>query len=371
MKNWPIASTLIALLALSACNPTSRFAQQRYDDDLYYVSSGEAARRTEAAPTQRPSATRPTSTFEEYQSGRTYDEQYANDEYDQNADRYNSRDYSRNLDRYNDPMWYDPSFGMGMGMGMGGFWGMRSYMLFNPYFPPFWSMNPGWSLSLGYGFGGFGMGFGFGNPWMGGFYDPFFSPFYNPWYNPWNNPWYGGGWAGGGDWGAVAGPAIPRQPVRSNRVGSAVPPRPRSVFTTPRSTTANQANDSRIGSTGRNTGTPATRQPANRVSPGQTPAGRQPASTPSRVNPAPSRNNPGVQPSNRDGFNRPSRPSRPSTAPSTPPSRDNSPGYTPPSRGSSPAYSPPSRGGSGGSTPSGGGGGGGSRPSGGGGGRPR
>jgi len=369
MKNWPILSTLIALLALSACNPTSRFAQQRYDDDLYYVSSGEAARRADAAPAQRPSGTRP-STYEEYQSGRTYDEQYANEDYDQNDERYNSRDYSRNLDRYNDPLWYDPSFsmglGMGMGMGMGGYWGSRSYMLFNPYFPPFWSMRPGWSLSMGYGFGGFGMGFGYGNPWMGGFYDPFYSPFYNPWYNPWNNPWYGGGWAGAGDWGAPAGPAIPRQPARSTRAGSAAPPRPRSVFTTPReANTANQVPASRINPAGRNATTPAGRQPANRVSPGQTPAGRQPTSTPSRINPAPSRSNPGVQPANRDGFNRPSAPTRPSTAPSTPPSRGTSPGYTPPSRGTSPGYSPPSRGGS---TPSGGGG---SRPAGTGGSRPR
>ncbi len=357
MRNWPIASTLIALLVLSACNPTSRFAQQRYDDDLYYVSSGEAARRAEVAPNQRTNANRPSSTYEEYQSGRTYDEQYANEGYDQNDDRYNSRDYSRNLDRYNDPLWYDPSFnmglGMGMGMNMGGFWGMRSYMLFNPYFPPFWSMRPGWSLTFGYGFGGFGMGFG--NPWMGGFYDPFFSPFYNPWYSPWYNPWYGGGWAGGGDWGAPLGPAIPRQPVRSNRVGSATPPRPRTVFTTPRSATAEQNPNARMNPAGRTT-TPATRQPATRINPGQSPNGRQPATTPGRINTTPpSRTNPGAQPENRGGFNRPSTPTPPSTAPATPPSRGTSPAVTPPSRG--------------GSTPAGGGGGG--RPSGVGGSRPR
>jgi hypothetical protein len=342
MKKWTLLSLLIGAWALSACSSSSQFARMSYEDDLYYVSGGEID-----ADSRANNNTSPSSTYEEYMRGRSAqpnNDRFYDDEAAYTEENYDRRDYRRNLERYNDPLWHDPSFGMGLG----GYWGLRSYMLFNPYYPPFWSMRPGWNFSFGYGFGGWGMGVGFGSPWVGGFYDPFFSPFYSPWYNPWYNPWYGGwggGWRGGwGEW-SNAGPAIPRQPVRSSRIGSSAPPRPRTVFSSPRET-VNSPSAIRQAAPGRAV-TPNSRQTSPvrmRPNPGE--------QRPSRISPTPSRSNPGPINENRGGsFNRPSSPSTPAT-----PSRQ--PSYNPPSRGGGAA---PSR-------PSGGGGG---RPSGVGGSRPR
>lgn len=367
MKNLlPAAITLVFLA--SSCSTTSRFAQQRYDDDLYHVSSGAADRQLDEAPS-RPSS-RSASTYDDYINGRRSTPSNEMREYDPNEEYYeeDSRTYNRNLDRYNDPMWYDPGFNAGLG----GFWGSRSYMLFNPWFPPYWSMSPGWNLGLGFGFGNFGVGFGFGNPW--GFYDPFFNPFWNPWNpwnNPWNNPWWGpgwhNGWAGGGDF--IPGPSVPRQPVRSSRVGSTSPRTPRSVFTpATRTATAAPANGrmaapSRQQQVGTSGGRPqGTRIQRDVMRDNGTAAPTRTGQSPTRETTAPSRREaPAYSPPSRSTYDRPSSPSRGSSS---------TPSWNPPSR----SGSTPSGGGGGGRSGgggSGGSGGGGSRPSGTGGGRPR
>lgn len=368
MKNL-IPAAITMLLLASSCSTTSRFAQQRYDDDLYHVSSGAADRQLDEVPS-RPSS-RGASTYDDYINGRRSTPSNEMREYDPNEEYYeeDQRTYNRNLDRYNDPMWYDPGFDVGLG----GFWGSRRYMLFNPWFPPYWSMSPGWSLSLGYGFGNWGVGFGFGSPW--GFYDPFFNPFWNPWYspwnNPWNNPWWGpgwnNGWAGGGDF--IPGPSVPRQPVRSSRVGSTSPRTPRSVFTPATRSVATAPANGRMAAPARQqqVGTPGGRPQGTRIQRDvmrdngtATPA--RSGQTPTRETTAPSRREaPAYAPPSRSTYDRPSSPSRGSSS---------TPSWNPPSR----SGSTPSGGGGGGRSgggSTGGSGGGGSRPSGTGGGRPR
>lgn len=380
--------------AISSCSSTntSRFLSQSYDDDLYFVSSGRALLYADENQLIRESDGRQAQSeddaYADYLNARRGNNSGISP-YD-----YNERAYDRSMRRHADPMWSNPS--LSMGFGMGGFWGGRSYMLYNPYMPPFWSMQPGFSLGWN-SMGGMGMGFGMGhpmmmgmgNPWMmGGMYDPWMmggmgmhNPYWgggwgmNPWMNPWMNPYMG--MPGGGFWAGGDGNRIPVAPPRGgSRVGGALPTQSNLFNPNPR------GGSSGTTPAGRNSGVaPAGRtSPSNaRMAPGAQPSRSGAVNTPgragqqnqpagrnsmreSRPTPAPSRGNfdnvnrnrsaPSAAPSQR--FN-----NSPSRQPSSTPSRQ--PSWSSPSRGSDSGFSP-SRGGSSG-------GGGGSRPSGGG--RPR
>lgn len=232
MKYFGSFWLMVGSVAMMSCSTTqsSRFFSQSYDDDLYFISSGESAlyveesRKVVQESDGKEAAADP---YDAYLSARNGNNSGVSP-YD-----YNERSYDRNMRRHADPMWSDPSFGMGMG----GFFGSRSYMLYNPYFPPFWSMQPGFSMGWN-SMGGMhmGMNYGFGSPFMGGMgmgmggmgmgmynpYSPFYDPFMmgggwgnpyafgmqpwgmQPWgIHPWGmNPWGmqggNGGWANGG-----------------------------------------------------------------------------------------------------------------------------------------------------------------------------
>ncbi len=141
--------------------------------------------------------------------------------------------YQRDLewaDRFGNPLWSNPSWNYGMG----GFYGCRSYMLYNPFLPPYWGMNPGFSM-------GWGSPYGFNRPWG---YDPWLygGPgwgMYDPWgWNTWNSPWcnnwgmnsywgWNNGWngwnhGGSGIW-VSATPALKPSPTRTSLPGSSLP----------------------------------------------------------------------------------------------------------------------------------------------------
>lgn len=424
MKNiWILAVLAAGTLVSCSSSQTARFMNQEFDDDLYFVSSGRALIYAEesARAMVRESDGQPDDAYNDYLNARRGNNSGISP-YD-----YNERAYDRNMRRHADPMWSSPSM---MGFGGMGFFGMRSYMLYNPFFPPFWSMQPG--LSIGWNsWGGMHMGMGMGmgmnpwmmgggmgmNPWMMGMYDPWMMGMgmYDPWMmggmgmmhphmgwgmNPWMNPWGPGmGWA-------TAAPVnrLPVAPARNSRVGGATPSQASLFNPNPgRSRTGAPATGNRVGDgqnmrsapgasmrSGGNT-VPASRE---RVQPGNTrgggaPVGRermQPGAVPSRGSAATTGRQQEVQrgrqpvdqsrpmpaPSRRtfDNNNFDSR-SMPSTAPA--PSRERFSPAPAPSRGGS-WGSTPSGGGGSFSQPSRGGGGGAPAPSGGGrpaGGRPR
>jgi hypothetical protein len=385
---------IIGTGSMLSCSPsqTARFMNQEYDDDIYFVSSGRSEMYVEESrKAVRESDGQPDDAYNEYLNARRGNNSGVS------PYGYSERSYDRTMQRHADPMWSDPSFGMGMG----GFYGMRSYMLYNPYYPPFWSMQPGLSLSFN-SMGGFGMGYGMGmgmgmNPYgfgggFGGMHSPFYDPFmmggmgmYNPymgwgnpymgwgnpymgWHNPHHmNPWVGGGgWAGGGDF--SGGTRLPVAPPRSGNVGGGTP-RQSSLFNpNPGRNTAVGGTSNRIDNGGR-MATPSD----SRMAPGTAPS-RGNTVTPNRETGNSGRriieeSRPTRTPS-RNTWDRGSSPASPSRTPDrvTPGG-----GGTTPSRGGGSfdrggSTVTPSRGGdSGGSvSPSrGGGGGGGSRPSGG------
>jgi hypothetical protein len=423
MKNSFILAVLAAGTLFScSSSQTSRFMNQEFDDDLYFVSSGRALIYAEesARVSVRESDGQPDDAYNEYLSARRGNNAGVSP-YD------NERAYDRNMRRHADPMWSSPSM---MGFGGMGFFGMRSYMLYNPFFPPFWSMQPGFSLGWN-SWGGMHMGMGMGmgmnpwmmggmgmNPWMMGMYDPWMMGMgmYDPWMmggmgmwnpymgwgmNPWMNPWGPGmGWA-------TTSPVnrLPVAPARGSRVGGSLPsqaslfnPNPGRNRTGSPTATGNRVGDGQNVRTAPGAGMrPGTTSPGReRVQPGEqrgttAPVRResmQPGTVPSRG----SVNNPGRQPQMQRG-QQPVDQTRPMPAPSRRSyeqnnfDRRNTPGAVPapsrerfnpapaPSRGGN-WGSPSSGGGSGLSQPSRGGGGsapgtpsGGSRPSSGG--RPR
>ncbi|MDP2187905.1 MAG: hypothetical protein Q8J69_04395 [Sphingobacteriaceae bacterium] len=369
---------------------------QEYDDDIYFVSSGRSEMYVEESRRAvRESDGQTDDAYNEYLNARRGNNSGVS------PYGYSERSYDRTMQRHADPMWSDPTFGMGMG----GFFGMRSYMLYNPYYPPFWSMQPGLSLSFN-SMGGFGMGYGMGmgmSPFgfgggFGGMYNPYFDPFmmggmgmYNPymgWGNPymgWGNPYmgwhhphhmgwggggWGGGWAGGGD--VNGGGRLPVAPPRSGNVGAGTP-RQSSLFNpNPGRNTAGASNRIDNGSRSVN---PA----GSRMEPGATPSrnnnaspGRETGNSGRRII---EESRPTRTPS-RNTWDRGSSPATPSRSPErvNPTPRPSGGGGTvTPSRGGGSfdrgSTATPSRGGdSGGGSMSpsrGGGGGGGSRPSGG------
>lgn len=398
---WVVAASV--MLSCSSAKWT-KWSQQAVDDDLYFVSSGEASRVVDIRSRNNAIQAEPEDPYEAYLQAKK-GKNSGISPYDPNEAAYD-----RTLRRHADPFWSSPS--LGMGLGMGGFFGGRNYMLFNPYFPPFWSMQPGISLgwnsfngmSAGIGWGmGWGMnnpwGFGGMDPWMMGMYDPWMMGMYNPWMgsawgNPWgwNNGWHQPGWGGG--WPAQPGNDVGNRlataPPRSgSRIGGSLPQQP-SLFN-PNPGRNGQAGGSAIAAP-RNgsydesrfqqrTATPrgnTTRDMPNGVNSRQE-SGRtiitesRPTQTPSRVQSEDSpgrRSNPNSQfenPNRRQttpsrNFDQWSSPSRSQTTPSRSFESD---------RGS---WGSPSRGGGSEATPfrGGGSGGGGSRPSGGGSpGRPR
>lgn len=371
---------LMLMLAATACssNKTSGWLQQNFEDDLYYVSSGEASRTVEV---KQSKPNEPSDPYEEYLQARK-GRNSGISPYD-----YNETQYDRTMRRHADPFWSSPS----LGFGLGGFWGSRSYMLYNPFYPPFFSMQPG--ISLGFGMGnGFYPGMGFGmNPWqMGGFYDPWMMSsgfgWGNPWMmNSWNSPWgwgggwhhgnaWGGGWNNGwnGNWGNDVSGAVQQAPPRNSRaMGGALPSQPdlfnpgggrrqssapgqTGMSTSPRNAYGSEMDRTTRQARPTNTYTTPTRQEGDRTTRREVTESRRTA-TPSR-----------------SGYDRPTR---------------QTPSWTTPERNAGRDYSSPSRSGSsdrGSWTPSpsrsfeapparsgGGGGGGSSRPSGGNPGRPR
>lgn len=371
---------LLLLLSITACssNKTTSWFQNSYDDDLYYVSSGEAD-RTVAVKTTKPDAA--VDPYEEYLQARRGRNSGVSP-YD-----YEATQYDRTMQRHADPFWSSPS----MGFGLGGFWGSRSYMLYNPFFPPFFSMQPG--LSLGFGMGnGFYPGMGFGmHPWqMGGWHDPWMMSSGFGWGNPWmmqgwNSPWgwggggwypgnqWGNGWNNnwGGNWGGDVSGSVQQAPPRNGRaMGGALPSQPDLFNPSGGRRQGNTPGQSVPSNVDRNAYNPesdrATRQ-ARPYNPNATPTReqgdrttrrvvteRRPTSTPSRGEfERPNRSTPSWTPERSSG--------RDNASPSRSGSSDRGSWSPSPSRSADP---PPSR--------SGGSGGGGTRPSGGGNpGRPR
>ena len=145
--------------------------------------------------------------------------------------------YDRDLEwanRFGNPLWSNP----GWNYGMGGFHGCRSYMLYNPFMPPYWGMNPGFSMGWG---SPYGMNRPWGyDPWLyagtgWGIYDPWGwnswnSPWCNNWgmnsywgwNNGWNNGWNGWNHGGSGIW-VSATPALKPSPTRATIPGSSLP----------------------------------------------------------------------------------------------------------------------------------------------------
>jgi|GEM_PF-1144572 len=373
---------IIGAASILSCSPsqTARFMNQEYDDDIYFVSSGRSEMYVEESrKVVRESDGQADDPYNEYLNARRGNNSGVT------PYGYNERSYDRTMQRHADPMWSNPSFdmGMGMGMGMGGFHCARGYMLYNPYFPPFWSMQPGLSLSwnnmggfgmgmggFGMGMGGFGMGmggFGMGgmNPYgfgggFGGMYNPYYDPFmmggmgmYNPymgwgnpyggWHNPYQmNPWGGGGgWAGGGDLNNGSRPPV--APPRGGGVGGGTP-RQSSLFNpNPGRNTAGSGGSNRIGTSGRPVAAPS----SNRLVPGVAPTRGANSNTPNRE--LGDRNRRVIEESrptrtpSRNTWDRGSSPSTPSRSPErASPSRRPTGGDVAPSRGGS----TPSRGGS-------------------------
>jgi len=286
---------LYALMALvvASCSST-QWAKQSVDDDLYYVSSGEAAKMVDVRTEGRTAQAEPEDPYEAYLQARK-GKNSGISPYDPNEAAYD-----RTMRRHADPFWSSPT--MGMGFGMGGFFGGRSYMLYNPYFPPFWSMQPGFSLgwnsmngmNAGIGWGmGWGMnnpwGFGGMDPWMMGMNDPWMMGMYNPWMgsawgNPWawNNGWHQPGWGGG--WpinpGNDAGNRLATAPPRSgSRIGGSLPQQP-SLFN------PNPGRTGQNGSSGmiapRNANADDSRYPSRTASPRSTTARDVPAGSEGR-----------------------------------------------------------------------------------------
>lgn len=374
---------LMLTFAATACSTsrTSGWLQNSFDDDLYYVSSGESARTVDV---RQPKPSEPADPYEEYLQARK-GRNSGISPYD-----YSETQYDRTMRRHADPFWSSPS----MGFGLGGFMGSRSYMLYNPFFPPYFSMQPGLSLGFGMGNGfypGMGMGMMGMNPWhLGGFYDPWMMSsgfgWGNPWMmNSWNSPWgWGGGWypphawSGGwnngwnGNWGNDVSGAVQKAPPRNSRaMGGALPTQPglfnpgggrrqNSVPGQPgMASPSRDAYGSEMDRSSRqarptgNYNMPARQQ-------GERTTRREVVET--QRTPTPS----------RSGYDRPSRPTPSWTAPDRSSTRD----YTSPSRGGGSdrgSWSAPSPSRSFDTAPSrGGGGGGGGRPAGGGNpGRPR
>lgn len=404
MVRWFLCVS-VALVA-SSCSSTqwSKWSNQSVDDDLYYVSSGEAARRVDIRAENRSSQAEPEDPYEAYLQARK-GKNSGISPYDPNEAAYD-----RTMRRHADPFWSNPS--LGMGFGMGGFFGGRNYMLFNPYFPPFWSMQPGISLGwnsmngmnagLGWGMGwGMNSPWGFGgmdpwmmgmnNPWMMGMYDPWMGTAWgNPWGNPWgwNNGWHQPGWGGGWQGNPGNDPAnrLATAPPRTgSRMGGSLPQQP-SLFN------PNPGRNGQVGGTGtsasRNVNADDSRFQSRTASPRnstvrEVPAGSdsrqgsgrtvitesRPTQTPQRSRydeSSPRRTTPGQFESRPRPESTPSRSFDNGRNNWNPPSRSND--YD---RGS---WSTPSRGGGSEATPfrGGGSGGGGGRPSGGGNpGRPR
>lgn len=145
--------------------------------------------------------------------------------------------YQRDLewsDRFGNPLWSNPSWNYGMG----GFHGCRSYMLYNPFLPPYWGMNPGFSMGWGSPYG-LNRPWGY-DPWLyggsgWGMYDPWGwnawnSPWCNNWgmnsywgwNNGWNNGWNGWNHGGSGIW-VSATPALKPSPTRTSLPGTSLP----------------------------------------------------------------------------------------------------------------------------------------------------
>lgn len=241
MVRW-FLYVFVALLA-SSCSSSqwAGWTKSSVDDDLYYVSSGEAAQTIDVRSQNSAAQSEPEDPYEAYLQARK-GKNGGISPYDPNEAAYD-----RTLRRHADPFWSSPS--MGMGLGMGGFFGGRNYMLYNPFFPPFWSMQPGISLgwnsfngmNAGLGWGmGWGMnspwGFGGMDPWMMGMNNPWMMGMYNPWMgsgwgNPWgwNAGWHQPGWGGGwqGNPGSDAGNRLATAPPRGgSRVGGSLPQQP-------------------------------------------------------------------------------------------------------------------------------------------------
>lgn len=386
MVRWFVYVILTIIMSSCSSSKWAKWSQQAQDDDLYYVSSGEAARTVDVRTQARATQAEPEDPYEAYLQARKGRNSGVSP-YDPNEAAYD-----RTMRRHADPFWSSPS--MGMGLGMGGFFGGRNYMLYNPYFPPFWSMQPG--LSLGWNsFNGFNAGVGWGmnspwgfggmDPWMMGMYDPWMMGMHNPWmmgmHNPWmgpgwGNPWgwnqgwhqpgWGGGWQGnpGNDQsgrlatapprgGSRVGGSLPQQPSlfnpnpgRNGQAGGAAMSAPRNAPADDSRFQSRSAYPSRSG---------AVREvPAN---PGQRPTTGRTVITESRPAPAPQRSRYDDSPSRRsnpnfnfEGSRNPATPSRGSE-----PERGS---WGSPSRGGGSDSFTPSRGGgspSGGGRPSGGG----------------
>ena len=200
---------------------TARIKRMNFSDDLYSVADAEQINRSLEA----------NSTGDPY---RDYSDDGQRNRRSSRSNRLNR--YDRDLEwagRFGNPLWSNP----GWDYGMGGFYGCRSYMLYNPFLPPYWGMNPGFSMGWGSPYGMYGS-FGY-NPWMyggaWGAYDPWGwnswnSPWCNNWgmnsYWGWNNGW-NNGWncwnpGGSGLWVSSA-PALKPSPGRSNLPGSSLP----------------------------------------------------------------------------------------------------------------------------------------------------
>lgn len=247
MVRWFLYVFLASLATSCSSTHWGKWSQQAADDDLYFVSSGEAAKTVDVRQQSRASQADPDDPYEAYLQARK-GKNSGISPYDPDEAAYD-----RTMRRHADPFWSSPS--MSMGLGMGGFYGGRNYMLYNPYFPPFWSMQPGISLGwnsmngmhmgMGYGMGwGMNSGWGYGgmNPWMMGMGNPWATGMYNPWMgggwgNPWgwNSGWYQPGWGGG--WGNPAndvGNRLATAPPRGgSRVGGSLPQQPSLFNPTP------------------------------------------------------------------------------------------------------------------------------------------
>lgn len=381
---------VFVVLVGTSCSSTqwAKWSQQAADDDLYFVSSGEASRVVDVRSQARSAQAEPEDPYEAYLQARKGRNSGVSP-YDPNEAAYD-----RTMRRHADPFWSSPS--MGMGLGMGGFFGGRNYMLYNPYFPPFWSMQPG--LSLGWNsFNGFnaGMGWGMGwgmqspwgfggmDPWMMGMHDPWMMGMHNPWMGPgwgnpwgWNNGWHQPGWGGGwqGNPGNDAGNRLATAPPRGgSRVGGSLPQQP-SLFN-PNPGRAGQAGTAGMSAPRSTTATdgryPSRTAPTRNSSVREVPTGSEQRPSSGRTVITDSR--PTQTPQRGRYDDTPSRRVNPSVQTESPTRQWSTPSRSFDSdRGS---WSTPSRGGSDVSTPSRGGGstgGGGGRPSGGGNpGRPR
>lgn len=98
------------------------------------------------------------------------------------ANGYYANGFNNNRNHWNNPWAYSSFYGPQFGNG----WHSPYYGYMDPWAAPMWGAQPGWSLSMNYGWNSWGSGWGYGLNYGNGFFNPY-SPYFN---NFWSPSWY-------------------------------------------------------------------------------------------------------------------------------------------------------------------------------------